>query len=161
MTPKTPLTLETAETERDRLAAAARAAGDLADALASERRAVLDTKRRAWSATVLKDHSTIAAGLAKAERDARAAFGRAAVHGDPRESFLSWCDRRVEANLFRDRVGAARAAIGEPEADGSYVFRDVPSYSAELDRALSAEASSRWLDAQAALQADLNQLDQL
>lgn len=159
MTPKVQ-TLETATAERDRLAAEARAAGEIADKLAAERFEVLADRRRTWAAAVLADQAEVGAALAKAERDARAAFGEAAITGGPRESYLTWMDARNAVNVHRDRVGAARAAIGEVEADAAYVFRDVPSYSTELDRALSAEASSRWSDAQAAFQVEMNRLDE-
>ena len=160
MTTKTEVqTLETASAERDRLAAAARAAGEIADKLAAERFEVLTAKRQSWARSVMADQAAIAATLATAERAAARAFQVAAVDGDARLAFLSWCDSRNEVNVHRDRVGAARAALGEAEADAAYVFRDVPSYSVELDRALASEASSRWSDRQSEFQAELNALD--
>jgi len=160
MTPKVQ-TLETATAERDRLAAEARAAGEIADKLAAERWEALNAKRQDWARTVLADHVAVGIVLAKAERDARAEFGRAAVDGDARRAYLIWIDARNAVNVHRDRVGAARAAIGEVEADAAYVFKDVPDFSTELSRALVVEASNRFSDRRDELQVELNALDQL
>ncbi len=160
MTTKAPQTLETAEAERDRLASEARAAGEIADKLAGERLTLLKARREAWARDVLDGQATVTAGLAAAEKAAGREFRTAAVTGDARTAFLEWIDARARVNLHRDRVTVARAAIGEPQDGSGYAIRDTPAYSAEVDRALAAEASSRFADAQSDLQAELNALDQ-
>lgn len=162
MTAPKPQTMTFAEatSERDRLAAEARAAGEVADRLAAERWALLDERRREWATTVLADHAETAGGLRTAETAAARAFREAALDGDGRGAFLDWIDRRNDVNLHRDRVVAARAALGEDQLDdGGYQFRDQPAYSVELDRALAAEASSRFGDRQTCLQREINDVD--
>ena len=57
---------------------------------------------------------------------------------------------------------ASRGILGTAgNADGSYRFTDTPSFSAELDRVLAAEASARLADAHGELQLEINALDQL
>ncbi len=159
MTTKTQ-TLESVTAERDRLASEARAAGEIADKLAAERLALLTDRRQAWARDAMADQTTVAAALAEAEAIAHRAFRDAAVNGDGRSAFLEWLASRAAVNAHRDRVTAARAALGEPQDGSGYVFRDTPSYSAEVDRALASEASSRFADAQSGLQAELNGLEQ-
>ncbi len=159
MTTKTQ-TLESVTAERDRLASEARAAGEIADRLAAERLALLTDRRQAWARDVMADQTTVAAALAEAEAIAHRAFRDAAVTGDGRSAFLTWCDARSRVNLHADRVVQARAALGQPQDGRGYEFRDQPSFSAETDRALNAEASNRHVDAQAEFQRELNALDQ-
>ena len=162
MTPKAPpQTLESAQAERQALAAAARAQDEIIDRLSADRLALLTDRRQAWARSVMADQAAIAATLATAERTAARAFQVAAVDGDARASYLIWIDTRNEANLHRDRVVQARAALGEAQDEMGYVHRDVPTFSAEVDRALASEASSRFADRQAQLQLEINALDEI
>lgn len=159
MTAKNGATLESAQRERDRLAAETRAQDEIVDKLAAERWEALTAKRQAWARSA--DQAATAATLAKAETVARRAFQAAAVTGDARSAYLAWTDARNAVNQQRDRIVQARSYLGEAQDEMGYPIRDVPSYSAELDRALTAEASSRWSDRQDEFQAELNDLDQL
>lgn len=158
MSTKPSLTLESAEAERDRLAAAARAAGEIADALAAERLAAITERRQTWAAGVLSDSAVVAATLGEAEKAAGRAFREAAIAGDPRGAYFAWTDARNAVNVHHDRIVRAKGFLGEAQ-DGEYPIKDVPVYGAELDRALSSEASNRWADRQAAFQRELNSLD--
>lgn len=160
MTAKPTMTLAEATSERDRLAAEARAAGEVADRLAEERRTVLDARRRAWATTVLADHAERSAVLRTAEQAAARVFREAAVAGDPRPAYLAWMTARAALNVQHDRVVQARAALGEDQTETTYPSTDWPTYSLELDRALSSEASSRFADLMDALQHELNALDE-
>ena len=162
MTTKTEVqTLEAAQVERDRLAAEARRQDEIVAALAADRFEVLSAKRQAWARDVLAASTVEATTLATAETAARRAFETAAVDGDARAAFLSWCDARNARNAHRDRMTQALAFLGEPQDDAGYPIKDIPAYSVETDRALASEASSRWLDRQSQLQLELNSLDQL
>jgi hypothetical protein len=159
--PKLIETLAEAERERDRLGAASREAGDRADKLAAEAWTNREAKRRSWAEAVMAGHVAEEARLAAAEKAAESEFRLAAVSGDGRASYLVWMATRGASNVERQRVTTARAAIGQASSEDSYVFHDQPVYSAELDRALSAEALARFGEASEALQHEVNALDEL
>lgn len=160
-TPQRPETIEAAEAERDRLAAASRAAADRADALAAAAWERREARRRAWAEKVVADHPAEEARRAAAETSAAAAFRLAAVEGDARPAYFAWMAARSAANVQRDRIATARGVLGAPQSDSGYRFRDQPRYSAELDRALGSEASARSGALAEALQREINALDEL
>lgn len=152
-------TLAEAQAERSRLADAARAADAIVDKLAAEALALRQAKRLTWAESVLAGAEAEAARLTAAERAAESEFRRAAVTGDPRETYFAWMTARAAVNVNRDRRVQARVATGLDQGDHGYPITDMPEYSAELDRALSAEAGARYGELAAALQVELNGLD--
>lgn len=158
--PRTIETLAEAEAARDRLASEARAAGERADKLAAVAWQRREARHAEWATAVLADHVAEESRLARAEQDAERAFRVAAVEAaDPREAYFSWMSARSAVNVQRDRITQARAALGAAQSDSGYVFHDQPVYSAELDSALSAEASARAGELAESLQLELNALD--
>ena len=153
-------TLASASAERDRLAAAARAAGDRVDALAAvalERRAA---KRSAWSRTILDDRIATDDRLRNAEKEAAREFSRAASGGaDPRAPWLAWEAAAGALNVQHEKVTQARAHLGEPQSETFLPSRDRPSYSAALDLAMAEAAADRLAEGQGRLQVELNALD--